>query len=432
MAADETNPLYQPTPRKRGRAGRAPPVIEGEAVEAAEAAPPAQPEAGPEPEQARETASEAAPEAAPEHAPEPAAERTPEPAAEPPAPAPAAPEPAADPRLPLIGAVLIGALGLGSGLFGAWQAQNGASEINELRAEVVSLRARGAPAAAASDQLAAMERRIAALEQRPVPAPAAPSAVPPATPAVNPAELRALADRVSALDGSLKTVGESAANALQTARRAAEASAKPPPPPVDLQPLDKRLAALEAREAPMAAMARRTEAAGLAVVAASLARALEQGAPFEPALAAAASLGVEAGRLAPLQSLARTGAPTARSLSRLWAEDSRAALDAVRPAEAGEGWLDRLKASAARLVQVRPVGEAAGEDPAALGANIEAALTRGAVAQALAAWTRLPEPARAASRRFGDAARQLVAAQEAVEAMTAGAVADLARSKGAP
>ena len=418
MAADETDPLEQPTPRKRARGARVPPVIEGEAVEAPAVETTAQLEPDPEP----APASPPAPE--PEAKPEPEARPEPEaaPVAETPEPAPAAP--AADSRLPLAGAVL-GALGLGMGLFGAFQAQNSASEINELRASVASLQTRSPAAASASpEQVAALEKRLAALEQRPAPAAPAPAA--PAAPAASPAELRALSDRVSALDASVKTAGDAAANALQTARRAAEAK----PPVVDLQPLEKRLAALEAREAPLASMARRTEAAGLAVVAGSIGKALDQGAPFESALAAAAALGVEAGKLAPLQALAK-GGPTARSLSRLWAEESHAALDAVRPADAGEGWLDRLKSSAARVVQVRPVGESAGGDPAALAASIEAALARGAVSQALAAWTKLPEPARAASARFGAGARQLVAAQEAVEALGAGAVADLARSKGA-
>ncbi len=415
MAAEETDPLYTPTPRKRAKPGRTPPVIEGEAVEAA-------PAASPEPETP--------------HAPEP--EPIPEPVAEPHDAAPPAPssEAASEPlaasppptsesegtsRLPLA-AVLLGALGLGTGLFGAYQAQTATSEMNDLRAEVAGLRTN--VAAASTDQVAAIEKRITALEQRPTPAPA-PAA------SVNPAELRALSERVSALDASVRTVGDSAANALQTARRAAEASARPLPPPVDLQPLEKRVSALESREAPMASIAKRAEAAGLAIIAQSIGRALDQGAPFESALASAAALGVEASKLAPLQAVAKTGAPTARSLSRLWAEESRAAMDAVQPPEAGQGWLDRLKSSAAHLVQVRPVGEAAGEDPAALGARIEAALARGATAQALAAWNKLPEPARTASRPFGEAARQLVGAQEAIEALTAGAVADLARSKGA-
>jgi hypothetical protein len=336
--------------------------------------------------------------------------------------------------LPLAGVALLGLLGLGAGLYGVLQAQGSASELAELRTQMAQLRARADAPAVSPDELGAALQRIAALELRPaVPRPAeAVAAAPAAAPAAASAEMRALGERVAAADAAAKAAGESARAALQTANRAAEASARPLPPPVDLQPLDKRLATLEAREAPMAAMARRTEAAGLAVVAQSIAQALDQGTPFESALAAAASLGADAARLAPLQAVAKTGAPGLRSLARLWAGESRAAMDAAQAPEGDQGWLDRLKAGAARMVRVRPVGEAPGEDPAALGARIEAALARGAVAEALAAWAKLPEPARIASRGFGEAAAQRLAVEEAVRALTSGAVADLARSKGAP
>ena len=397
MAADETDPLYDPARRKKSKSGRVPPVIEGEAVE-------------PEPAPAVEAQ-----------------------AREPVAPSPA---PAVGPaqNLPLALAVLLGALGLGTGLYGAYQAQSSSGEIIDLRTEVAGLRARGptpAPASAAApspDQLAALERRIVALEQRP----AAPRPAEPVAAAADPAEMRALAMRIDAIETAVKAAGDTATTALATANRAAEASARPLPPPVDLQPLDKRLAALEAREAPMATMAQRSQAAGLAVVAQSIAQALDQGAPFESAIAAAASLGAEPGKLAALQAVAKTGAPTARSLVRLWTGASAAALESVQQPDGDQGWLDRLKAGASRVVRVRPVGEASGEDPAALAARIEAALGRGAVGEALASWAKLPEPARAASRAFGEAAGQQVAAQEAARALISGALADLARSKGAP
>jgi hypothetical protein len=332
--------------------------------------------------------------------------------------------------LPLAAVALLGVLGLGAGLYGVHEARGSASDLAELRAEMAELRARAAAPAVSPDELGAALQRIAALELRP--AAQRPAETLAAAPAAASAEMRALGERVAAADAAAKAAGESARAALQTANRAAEASARPLPPPVDLQPLDKRLATLEAREAPMAAMARRTEAAGLAVVAQSIAQALDQGAPFESALAAAASLGADAARLAPLQAVAKTGAPGLRSLARLWAGESRAAMDAAQAPEGDQGWLDRLKAGAARMVRVRPVGEAPGEDPAALGARIEAALARGAVAEALAAWTKLPEPARIASRGFGEAAAQRLAGEEAVRALTSGAVADLARAKGAP
>jgi hypothetical protein len=280
------------------------------------------------------------------------------------------------------------------------------------------------------------------------PAPEAGANVP--APAPAPAEAQALAARLAAVESVASAAEDSAKNALQAANRAVEASARPASPPVDLRPLetrvqglDQRLAAAEtearslktealAREAPVAALARRSEATSLAMVAQTIGQAIEQGAPFDAALTAAAALGAEAAKIAPLQAVAKTGVPTARAIALLWTAEGRAAFDATQEPEADQGWIDRLKAGAARVVRVRPVGETPGDDPAALIGRIDAALGRGAIGEAFAAWNRLPEPAKAASRGFADAARKRVAAEEAVKALTSAAVADIARSKGAP
>ena len=460
MAAGDIDAPEDPGKRKRPRSNRVPDVIEGEAVQV-------------QPDPMAEAAPEQATEPAPEPAPEPVASSEP-------GSTPQAPSPGVAAFLPLAGAALLGALGLGAGLFGAMEAQQSSGAIADLRAEVVALRARpSAPPAAATpaiDQLAAFEQRLTALERRPAttsaPAPVAPApglvkriegleqglrqataARPPAVagaPAPVPADIQALADRLAAVESAANAAGESAKTALQAANRAAEASARPVAPAVDLRPLetrlqslDQRLAAAEtearatktevlAREAPVAALARRSEATSLAVVAQSLGQALDQGAPFEAALTVAAGLGADPSKIAPLQAVAKTGAPTTRAIAQLWTAEARAALDATLEPEGDQGWLDRLKAGAARVVRVRPAGEAPGDDPAALIGRIDAALGRGAIGEALAAWNRLPEPAKAASRGFAEAARKRVAAEEAVKALTSGAVADIARSKGAP
>ncbi len=451
MAATDNDGPEDPGKRKRPRVNRVPDVIEGEAVRVQ-------------------------PEPVAEAAPEPPAEQPPEPAAVPGSPLPPLVQ-AAAPYLPLAGAVL-GALGLGMGLFGVIEAQQSSGAVADLRAEVAALRARpgvspAAPAAPSADQLAAFEQRIAALERRPVaaaaPAPAAPpigdlvkrvegleqglrqaTAARPASDVGAPAETQALAARLAAVEAAANAAEQSAKTALQTANRAAEASARPAAPPVDLRPLearlqgfDQRLATAEAearaaksetlaREAPVAALTRRSEATSLAVVAQSISQALDQGAPFEAALAVAAGLGADASKTAPLQAVAKTGAPTTRAIALVWSEEGRAAFDATQEPETDQGWFDRLKAGAARVVRVRPAGETPGDDPAALIGRIDAALGRGAVGEALAAWNRLPDPAKAASRGFAEAARKRVAAEEAVKALTSGAVADIARSKGAP
>ena len=451
MAAGDNDGPEDPGKRKRPRANRVPDVIEGEAVRV-------QPDPVVEP------------------APEPAAEQPTEPAPAPDSPLPPLVQ-AVAPFLPLAGAVL-GALGLGMGLFGVIEAQQSSGAVADLRAEVAALRARPAvsPAASAApspDQLAAFEQRLTALERRPVatpaPAPTAPmgdlvkrvegleqglrqatAARAPAdasAPASVPAETQALVARLAAVETAASAAEETANTALQAANRAAE---RPAAPPVDLRPLetrlqglDQRLAAAEAearamksevlaREAPVVALVRRSEATSLAVVAQSIGQALDQGAPFEAALAVAAGLGADASKMAPLQAVAKTGAPTTRAIALLWAAEGRAAFEATQEPDADQGWLDRLKAGAARVVRVRPAGEAPGDDPAGLVGRIDAAMGRGAIGEAFAAWNRLPEPAKAASRGFAEAARKRVAAEEAVKALTSGAVADIARSKGAP
>ena len=295
-------------------------------------------------------------------------------------------------------------------------------------------------------------KRVEGLEQglRQATAARAPTPTDAGAPASVPAETQALAARLAAVETAANAAEETANNALQAANRAAEASARSAAPPVDLRPLetrlqglDQRLAAAEAearatksevlaREAPVVALARRSEATSLAVVAQSIGQALDQGAPFEAALAVAAGLGADASKMAPLQAVAKTGAPTTRAIALLWTAEGRAAFDATQEPEADQGWFDRLKAGAARVVRVRPAGEAPGDDPAGLVGRIDAAMGRGAIGEAFAAWSRLPEPAKAASRGFAEAARKRVAAEEAVKALTAGAVADIARSKGAP
>ena len=61
---------------------------------------------------------------------------------------------------------------------------------------------------------------------------------------------------------------------------------------------------------------------------------------------------------------------------------------------------ERLTASAARLVRIRPVGDVVGDDPLSVVARTEAALARGSVADAASALSKLPEPARGLAQPF--------------------------------
>ena len=414
MAADETDSPSGSSERVRsGKPSREPPVIEAEAVEVVSEVPP-------------QDATGTAPEAGPAAAPEP----------ELPQAQPAAASREGRSPLPLAIALLLGVSGLGLAAYG----------------EVAGQHAQ--PPAITPEQLIAIEKRLEALEKRPAPFTVAPATAP----ATAGEAVAGLAARIDTLDrrlAGLTPAGQTEAletrlATLEHGMREAAAAASPALPPVDLAPLtarmaglDTRLAALEAemrvaktevraREAPLEAARKRGDAAGLAVVAQAILQAVDRGTPFSAELNIAESLGADPVRLVALRAVADKGAPGVAGLAAAWAGQRRAALGAsvAVPGE-DQGLLDRLAASAARLVRVRPAGEVAGDDPGALAARIDAALARGSISEALAAWDRLPAAAKAASAAFGDPARRRVAADEAARTLAAAAVADLARPKGA-
>lgn len=192
--------------------------------------------------------------------------------------------------------------------------------------------------------------------------------------------------------------------------------------PVDLAPVTQRLDRLEATlaapktesRAPAESVAPGRDAAGLAVVAQALLDRLRAGAPFPVEATALDHLGADPVKLAALKPLAAHGAPSAAALAADFARVAPAVLAAAATPAAG-GVVDRLLANMSKVVRVTPIGEVAGDDPAALVSQIDAALGRGQVAAALAAWARLPEPARRASQDWADAAQSRVGADKAAQ-----------------
>ena len=217
-------------------------------------------------------------------------------------------------------------------------------------------------------------------------------------------------------------------------------------PRLDLAPLqasitdvDNRLAPVEAAlaapkagdrvtEARAVGSAEESRAAPLAVVAGSIARALDEGRPFGPELDALHGLGIDDAALASLPSLAEPGAPTPGSLRDRWSAIQPKVLTAAGP-KTGDSMLDRFAAGARTLVQVRQVGASTDDDPSAASARIGAALDRGDIAEALAEWTKLPEASRTASQSWADAARSRLDADGAVAALMTRAIASLAPVK---
>src|SRR5439155_514079 len=86
---------------------------------------------------------------------------------------------------------------------------------------------------------------------------------------------------------------------------------------------------------------------------------------------------------------AKTSADVGQNLSKL----APAMLKAAGNAPPQGGVLDRLQASAARLVRVRPIEEAAGDEPSAAIARAELEASRGDIPGALADLDKLPDAA---------------------------------------
>jgi hypothetical protein len=186
---------------------------------------------------------------------------------------------------------------------------------------------------------------------------------------------------------------DAAVTAADAARAAAERN--------NVEALGNRVAALErASQTFTDDVAKSLAAAGdrplRAVVAAQALRtAVERGDPFVAELAASKAAGVDARGLAPLEPFAANGLPSAALLARQLSDLAPEMLKATAaPAPAG-GFLDRLQANAEKLVRIRPVEEAPGDDPAAVISRAQAKAARSDFTGALAELNALPANIRA-------------------------------------
>jgi hypothetical protein len=218
-------------------------------------------------------------------------------------------------------------------------------------------------------------------------------------------------------------------------------------PHVDLAPVDQAVGALDHRLASVEAVlsapksdtrvtdarqegsAAETRAAPLAVTAQVVLQALQEGRPFEPAVTALQSLGVDAAQLAPLAAVAAKGAPTDADLLADLAQVRDKMLGAGAPAPTTGNVFDRMLASAQGLVKVRPAGESAGNDPEAVVSRIDADLRRGDLHGSLGEWSKLPDDGKAASQAWADRLKARVDAEDAARAIVAGAITAFGPSK---
>jgi hypothetical protein len=160
--------------------------------------------------------------------------------------------------------------------------------------------------------------------------------------------------------------------------------------------IDKLTAAVdELRTAVKSAAAGSDRAARFAAATTALRAAVERGDAFAAELAVAKPLAPDAAILASLEPYAAGGVPRHAALAHELSTLVKPMLQAAEPPRDG-GFLDRLQANAEKLVRVRPVGESAGDDRAAVLARIDARAAQGNVPAALAEIAKLPAETRAA------------------------------------
>ena len=336
----------------------------------------------------------------------------------------------------LLGAVV----GAGAALAAAWVYDPRADALNGLEARQRELQSASSALAAG---VKTDESRLAALE-------AAQAG------AGKSAALDALDKRLGKLEASV--VKPDAMLALQSEIRAAHAAADkalaaangaaggtivaPPTPDPRIDKLESEEAALVERigkleaalsapksEARVAAsdVSAGADPAAQAVAALALDERLRSGRSYGAEWSALSRMGADAAALAALKPFAESGAPTPAVLSMQFAKLATGFAGPASPEAAGV--MDRLLDHMRKLVKVRPVGEVAGEDPAALATQIIAALARGDIGASLATYGKLPEPARAASADWAKSANAVAGAETAARGLRENAIANLAAAK---
>jgi hypothetical protein len=305
-----------------------------------------------------------------------------------------------------------------------------------------------APAPANTKALDELAGRVAKLEAAPAPSarPAAPD--PAVTNKLNSLEaaMKPLDEAVAAndkRDAELQTTLRDTTSRLDATTKMVsnfidEQKQKPTVAKSELTQLDTRIAAIENATKSLAAT---TAAAGaadksadrslrVAIVALALRDTVERGSPYAPELAALKSLNSNAQALAPLEPFAASGVPTQATLARELAAAipamSGAAQTGPNPTEGN--FMQRLQARASQFVQVRPVGDASGDDAAAIVARIGAQAGRGDIAAAVGDISKLPPPARAPAQAFLAKVQARDAALAAAQRVVADALAALGKS----
>lgn len=226
-------------------------------------------------------------------------------------------------------------------------------------------------------------------------------------------QLREIQDNLSGLEGRIDELGDEL-RALREKLDAPKGETRLPREPVEI---------------PSPVETAKANPAAVVVVAHSLQKALDRGAPFASEYAALAAQGAEPPEaLAALAPTADAGAPTARQLRASFHPLGKQ-LEAITEPKPDAPLGDRLLHGVGKLVKVRPSGEKTSVSIAEIAAKIEGALDHDDVSAALEAFAELPEDAKIAARSWEETARRRLDAEKAAASILSSAIAALGKSK---
>jgi hypothetical protein len=137
-----------------------------------------------------------------------------------------------------------------------------------------------------------------------------------------------------------------------------------------------------------------------AIASAGLKAAIDRGGSFLSELDTLAGIVPDDPAVNELRTFAATGVPSRAELIALYPDVAIAMLNAVQVVDPNQSIWDRLADSARSLVKVRPVGNVEGEGPDAIVARMEVKLQNGDLKAVALEWETLPDTAKAASKDF--------------------------------
>jgi hypothetical protein len=235
----------------------------------------------------------------------------------------------------------------------------------------------------------------------------------------DPADLGGMKDRIAAIESAAKTLpGDVSALGARIGAIQPKLDALGK----DMETLGARLNGFAARDQLGAANAR-FAAASL------LEEAIARARPLSGSIDLLKNLGVAPTLLAPLGPFAEAGIPNARKL----ADELKSAIASSRSTPASPSvdpnasFFDRIKNSAASLVEIRRTGDPGGSDDASLLLRAEQALQRDDLASALTATAKISTETALAYAGWRQRVETVLKAREAAAAIRADAFANLAK-----